>query len=73
MNYQQAENYLFGYVDYEKVGMPHDPAFYDLRRVEELMARLGNPHLKAKSIHIAGTKGKGSTAAMMASVLHASG
>jgi dihydrofolate synthase/folylpolyglutamate synthase len=73
MNYQQAEDYISGYTDYEKVGMPHDPALYDLRRVEELLARLGNPHLKAKTVHIAGTKGKGSTAAMMASVLEASG
>jgi len=73
MNYQQAEDYIFSYTDYEKVGMPHDPAFYDLRRVDELLARLGNPHLKAKSVHIAGTKGKGSTAAMVASALQTSG
>jgi dihydrofolate synthase/folylpolyglutamate synthase len=73
MNYQQAEDYIFSYTDYEKVGMPHDPAFYDMRRVEELLARLDNPHLKARSVHIAGTKGKGSTAAMVASALHASG
>jgi len=73
MNYQQAEDYIFSYTDYEKVGMPHDPAFYDLRRVDELLARLDNPHLKAKSVHIAGTKGKGSTGAMVASALYASG
>ena len=73
MNYQQAEDYIFSYTDYEKIGMPHDTAFYDLRRVEELLARLDNPHLKARSIHIAGTKGKGSTAAMIASALYVSG
>ncbi|MFB0559230.1 MAG: folylpolyglutamate synthase/dihydrofolate synthase family protein [Dehalococcoidales bacterium] len=73
MNYQQALDYIFSYTDYEKVPMPHDPAFYDLRRVEELLARLGNPHLGARSVHIAGTNGKGSTAAMIASVLTASG
>jgi len=73
MNYQQAEDYLFSYTDYEKMPMPHDPAFYDLRRVEELLARLGNPHLAAKSVHIAGTKGKGSVAAMVASALSLSG
>jgi len=53
--------------------MPHDPAFYDLRRVEELLIRLGNPHLKARAVHIAGTNGKGSTASMIASALTASG
>ncbi len=73
MNYQQAEDYIFGYTDYEKMPMPHDPAFYDLRRVEELLARLGNPHLAARSVHIAGTKGKGSVAAMVASALSISG
>jgi len=73
MNYQQAEDYIFSYTDYEKMPMPHDPAFYDLRRVEELLARLGNPHLTARSVHIAGTKGKGSVAAMVASALSISG
>jgi dihydrofolate synthase/folylpolyglutamate synthase len=38
-----------------------------------LLARLGNPHLKAKTVHIAGSKGKGSTAVMTASVLTAAG
>ncbi|GAI40899.1 unnamed protein product, partial [marine sediment metagenome] len=48
-------------------------ANYDLRRVEELLSRLDNPHLKARSVHIAGTNGKGSIAAMVASALGASG
>ena len=73
MDYQQAVGYIFGYTDYEKVPMPHDPAFYDLRRVDELMAQLGNPHRGARSVHIAGTNGKGSTAAMVASALTVSG
>ncbi|MFC1908127.1 bifunctional folylpolyglutamate synthase/dihydrofolate synthase [Chloroflexota bacterium] len=73
MDYQQAVDYIFSYTDYEKEPMPHDPAFYDLRRVEELLARFGNPHLGARTVHIAGTNGKGSTAAMVASVLTASG
>jgi len=73
VDYQQALDYIFSYTDYEKEPMPHDPAFYDLRRVEELLARLGNPHLGAGSVHIAGTNGKGSTAAMIASALTASG
>ncbi|MBI4186477.1 MAG: bifunctional folylpolyglutamate synthase/dihydrofolate synthase [Chloroflexi bacterium] len=73
MNYQQAIDYINSYTDYERVGMPHDPALYDRRRVEELLAHLGNPHLKARSVHITGTNGKGSVAAMVASVLTASG
>jgi dihydrofolate synthase/folylpolyglutamate synthase len=73
MDYKQALNYIFGYTDYEKVHMPHAMGGYDLRRVAELLARLGNPHQKARSVHIAGTNGKGSTAAMIASVLSTAG
>ena len=72
MNYRQAIDYISSYTDYEKQPMPHDPAFYDLRRVDELLAQLGNPHLKAKSVHITGTNAKGSVAAMIASMLTAS-
>ena len=49
------------------------PVNYDLRRVGELLEQLGKPHLVARTAHIAGTKGKGSTAAMIASALAASG
>ena len=73
MNYQQALDYIYSFIDYERVPRPRDAANYDLRRMEELLGRLDNPHLKAKSVHIAGSKGKGSVAAMMASALTASG
>ena len=73
MNYQQALDYIDSYTDYEKVPVPHAAANYDLRRMEELLARLGDPHLFARSVHIGGTNGKGSTAAMTASALAASG
>lgn len=72
--YQQAVDYLASYTDYEVVPrLAHNAVNYDLRRVEELLGRLGEPHLKARSVHIAGTNGKGSTAAMVASVLTRSG
>jgi dihydrofolate synthase/folylpolyglutamate synthase len=73
MNYRQAIDYINGYTDYEKIGMPHDPAFYDLRRVDELLADLGDPQKKAASVHITGTNGKGSVAMMVAYALTASG
>lgn len=44
-----------------------------LDRTRALLARMGNPEKKLKFVHIAGTNGKGSTAAMLASVLHAAG
>jgi dihydrofolate synthase/folylpolyglutamate synthase len=73
MDYRQAIDYINSYTDYEKIGMPHDPAFYDLRRVDELLSILGDPQKKAGSVHITGTNGKGSVAIMIAYALTASG
>jgi dihydrofolate synthase/folylpolyglutamate synthase len=73
IDYQQALDYIYSFIDYEREPGPRGPARYDLKRVDELLARLGNPHLKARTVHIAGTKGKGSVAAMIASALTASG
>lgn len=44
-----------------------------LARIEELLARLGDPHLGLKIVHIGGTNGKGSTTAMLASILQKAG
>jgi dihydrofolate synthase/folylpolyglutamate synthase len=74
MNYRQAEAYVLGFTDYEKIpGIAYTAANYDLRRMEKLLQPLGNPHLGARTIHIAGTKGKGSTAAMVNQVLITAG
>ncbi|MFC2056093.1 bifunctional folylpolyglutamate synthase/dihydrofolate synthase [Chloroflexota bacterium] len=72
-HYQQALDYIYSFIDYERDPRPRDAAHYDLRRMDELLARLGNPHLKARTVHIAGSKGKGSVATMIASALTASG
>lgn len=73
MDYQQALDYLYSFIDYETMHLPRSAVNYDLRRVAELLFRLGNPHLAAKSVHIAGTNGKGSIAAMVTAALTASG
>jgi dihydrofolate synthase/folylpolyglutamate synthase len=74
MDYQQAIDYLSSYTDYEVVPrLAHNAVNYDLRRVEEMLSRMGNPHHQAKSVHIAGTNGKGSVAAMITAALTASG
>lgn len=44
-----------------------------LNRVRELLERMGNPQRQVKFIHVAGTNGKGSTAAMMANILQQAG
>ncbi len=73
MNYAEALDYILSFADYERwPGFGHASRF-DLRRMDQLLQRLGSPHLKRKTVHIAGSKGKGSTAAMMASSLSAAG
>jgi dihydrofolate synthase/folylpolyglutamate synthase len=74
MNFTEAEQYLLSFTDYEKVpGIAYTAANYDLRRMEQLLEPLGNPHLGTPTIHVAGTKGKGSTAAMIANILATAG
>src|ERR1700746_105395 len=46
---------------------------YKLERMDQALALLGNPHLKLRVVHMAGTKGKGSVAAMLDSCLRAAG
>ncbi len=67
--YQERVNYLYSRLNYEKVGMPKVPAELRLGRMRRLLRQLGDPHIDLPIVHIAGTKGKGSTAAMIASAL----
>ncbi len=46
---------------------------YKLERMENALALIGNPHLRLRAVHIAGTKGKGSVSAMLDSCLRAAG
>ncbi len=71
MNYQEALDYILSFADYER--LPRSALVWDLRRIERLLERLGNPQNAARSVHVAGTKGKGSTAAMIASILKQAG
>ena len=74
VDYRQAVEYIFSFADWERApAQAFAAANFDLRRVHSLLARLGNPHLGCQTIHIAGSKGKGSVAAMIASVLQAAG
>ncbi|MGA8849880.1 MAG: folylpolyglutamate synthase/dihydrofolate synthase family protein [Dehalococcoidia bacterium] len=74
MNYSQAEEYLNTFVNYEQIqGIPYAQRGYGLSHVEELLSRMGDPQLAARTVHIAGTKGKGSVSAMIAQVLSTSG
>jgi len=72
--YNQALDYLYSFVDYSlKHASELAKADFNLERMRALMAELGNPQEAYPTIHIAGTKGKGSVAALCASALRAAG
>jgi dihydrofolate synthase/folylpolyglutamate synthase len=64
---------LLSLADFERKSRVGEPPDFHLRRMEVLLARLGNPELATPTIHVAGSKGKGSSSAMIASVLTAAG
>ncbi len=73
-NYQAALNFLNSATNYEKMTrVGYNTTNFSLARMNRLLAGLGNPHKLFKSVHIAGTKGKGSTATMLACMLTNSG
>lgn len=72
--YQATLEYLYGFVDFSmQRTFKATPELFDLSRMFALSAALGHPDSKYPSIHIAGTKGKGSVAALCASALQAEG
>lgn len=74
MDYPAVLGYLYDLTDYEKERIArYDPDTLDLSRIRRVLARLGDPQRRFPSIHIAGTKGKGSVAATCASVLQTAG
>lgn len=75
---KELMEYMDSLKNYEKVGVPKGAGTdsddgFDLGRMRRLMERLGNPHSQFKAVHIAGTKGKGSTAAFLSNILRAEG
>jgi dihydrofolate synthase/folylpolyglutamate synthase len=72
--YKEAMKYLFAQTDYEKQErLRYNVTTFNLKRMEKLLSLLGNPHKKVPTVHIAGTKGKGSTATMLAKMLESNG
>ncbi len=72
--YNQALDYLYSFVDYSlKKTSELARVEFSLDSMRVLMAALGNPERRYPILHVAGTKGKGSTAALMASALQAGG
>jgi dihydrofolate synthase/folylpolyglutamate synthase len=72
--YNKALDYLYSFVDYSlKHSSELAKADFNLGRMFALMESLGDPQVKYPIIHVAGTKGKGSTSALCASALRAAG
>ena len=72
MNYSETLDYLFSQLPmFQRIGKPAFKA--DLKTTIQLMDMLGNPEKKLKSVHIAGTNGKGSVAHLISSVLQEQG
>ena len=70
MNYKAALAYIDTFINSEKSpDFSRQARFYNLERISRLLAKLGDPHRRLKVVHVAGSKGKGSTAALIASIL----
>ena len=73
LDYPAAVRLAMGLADFERGTHSPGHSTFHLERISRLLERLGNPHLAVPTVHVAGTKGKGSTAAMIASSLSVSG
>ncbi|HUS47629.1 MAG TPA: Mur ligase family protein, partial [Phycisphaerae bacterium] len=72
--YESALRWLFSHTDYEQMlRVRYNRDTFGLDRMNRLLKMLDKPHEKIRSVHIAGTKGKGSTATMLATMLSSCG
>lgn len=72
--YEQAIEFLFGRINYERIqAEAYSTSDFKLDRMRRLLELMGNPHLRIPAIHVAGTKGKGSTCSMVSTTMAAAG
>ena len=71
--YLQAVKYLESFVNYEKLNQYSYRKSLGLQRIKNFLQFIGNPQKDLKIIHIAGSKGKGSTCAFVAYILRQAG
>jgi len=72
--YAAAVRYLMERTDFERMrSVKYNEQTFKLERMQQLLAKMGNPHQQIRTVHVAGTNGKGSTVAMIASMLQACG
>jgi dihydrofolate synthase/folylpolyglutamate synthase len=74
LTYQEALDYLYSFVDYsQERSYRYSAEVFDLARMQILLKRLGDPQDAYPTVHVAGTKGKGSVSSLIASSLTAAG
>jgi len=72
--YQAALDYIYSFVDFSRTHQENlSPENFDLSRMVQFMEHVNSPHTQFPSLHIAGSKGKGSVSAFCASVLQQAG
>ncbi|HAI12601.1 MAG TPA: bifunctional folylpolyglutamate synthase/dihydrofolate synthase, partial [Phycisphaerales bacterium] len=73
-NFSSAQRWLLQHTNHERMRVvPYNDKSFSLDRMGKLLKLMGNPHNELKCVQIAGTKGKGSTCAMLSSMLQACG
>ncbi len=73
MNYFAALDYISSFIDFEKIPRYNYTSNFRLERMYAFMKELGHPHQGLNVLHVAGSKGKGSTCAIIASILKQAG
>lgn len=72
--YHEAVDFLYGRINYERTGhASYSSSNYRLDRMRRLLDLLGNPHLQYPVVHVAGTKGKGTTSMVISGLLQGCG
>lgn len=73
VTYQEALDYLYSFVVSQQPAATPEAAMMKLERMRVILGKLGNPQNALLCILVAGTKGKGSTSAMVESIVRAAG
>lgn len=68
MTFQQTIEYLDNFTNYERSGFEHIEDDFDLRKLKRALKEMGNPQDRYRSVHVAGTKGKGSVSNFIAAI-----